>query len=77
MTVPSRRVTAVSASDPRNGGACGRLWSRTTSGVWTEEKSGTDAHVVGMSFVPNGASAFGFIGGFRSTQTQQCITRVQ
>lgn len=68
---------APSTGDVWVGGACGRLWSRTSAGAWTEEKSGTDAHVVGMSFVANGGSAYGFIGGFRNSQTQQCITRVQ
>jgi len=59
------------------GGACGRLWSRSSGGTWTEKKSGTDAHVVGLSFVADGSGARGFVGGFRNSQTQQCITSVQ
>ena len=59
------------------GGACGRLWVRSTSGVWSEVKSATDTHVLGMSFVPDGGSARGFIGGFRATNTQHCIISVQ
>ncbi len=57
------------------GGACGRMWVRSTSGSWTEVKSQTDAHVVGWSFVPGGTA--GFVAGHRSSDTQQCIVRVQ
>ncbi len=57
------------------GGACGRIWVRSTSGTWTEVKSQTDAHVVGFSFVPGGTA--GFVAGYRSSDTQQCIVRVQ
>jgi hypothetical protein len=59
------------------GGACGRVWSRSGSGSWSEIKSQTDAHVIGMSFVPDGSGAVGFIAGFRASQTQQCITSIQ
>jgi hypothetical protein len=59
------------------GGACGRLWVRHTNGSWTQVKSQTDAHVVGMSFVPAGSSAAGYIGAFRTNKSQQCIVRVQ
>jgi len=59
-------------------GACGRLWMRATTGGWTQVKSQTDAHILGMSFVPLGASdAAGYLAGFRSGPTQQCIVRVQ
>ncbi len=57
------------------GGACGRVGVRSTSGTWTEVKSQTDAHVVGFSFVPGGTA--GFVAGYRSSDTQQCIVRVQ
>jgi photosystem II stability/assembly factor-like uncharacterized protein len=59
------------------GGGCGRLWSRSSGGAWAQVKSATDAHILGLSFVPEGSSARGFIGGFRASQTQQCITSVQ
>ena len=50
----------------------------TLSGGWTQVKSQTDAHILGMSFVPLGTSnAAGYLAGFRSGPTQQCIVRVQ
>ena len=58
------------------GGACGRVWFRSGSS-WFEVQSQTDAHVLGMSFVPDGSVAVGFVAGFRASQTQQCITSVQ
>jgi photosystem II stability/assembly factor-like uncharacterized protein len=58
------------------GGACGRVWFRSGSS-WFEAQSQTDAHVMGMSFVPDGSGAVGFVAGFRASQTQQCITSVQ
>jgi photosystem II stability/assembly factor-like uncharacterized protein len=60
------------------GGACGRLWMRSTSNAWIQVKSQTDAHILGMSFVPLGTTgAAGYLGGFRSGPTQQSIVRVQ
>ncbi len=68
---------APSTNEVWVGGACGRLWKRSTSGTWTNVKSTTDAHVVGMSFVPSGSGAAGYLGCFRASQTQQSIVRVQ
>ena len=53
---------------------CGRVWKYAPQ-VWTEVKSQTDAHVVGMSFVSTGGADLGYIGGMR--QGQQCIVKVQ
>ena len=55
------------------GGACGRLWKRSVTGTWQQVKSGTDAHIVGLSF----PSATGYVAGMRKSQTQQCVTRIE
>ncbi len=55
------------------GGACGRLWKRSVTGTWQQVKSGTDAHIVGLSF----PSATGYAAGMRKSQTQQCVTRIE
>jgi photosystem II stability/assembly factor-like uncharacterized protein len=74
--VLSEVEVAPNTGDIWIGGACGRLWSKRSTG-WTEVKSGTDAHVVGLSFAADGSGARGFVGGYRDSQTQQCITSVQ
>jgi hypothetical protein len=58
------------------GGGCGRLWVHDPAGGWTQVKSQTDAHVLGMSFVNSGGTESGYMGCFRSGPTQQSIIRV-
>jgi hypothetical protein len=61
-------------------GECGRVWELlASSGQWVEHKSGTDAHVVGMSIVPRippNPGYFVYLAGQRASQTQQCLVRI-
>lgn len=75
--VLSEVEVAPNTGDVWIGGECGRIWTKSAAGGWVEAKSGTDAQVVGLSFVPDGAGARGFVGAFRDSDTQQCITTVQ
>ncbi len=68
-------VAVVSTGAVWVGGACGRMWLRSTTGTWTEVQSQTDAHVVGLSDVPSSSACY--VAGFRSSNTQQCVVRVQ
>ncbi len=69
---------APNTGDVWVGGMCGRVWVKQGTGPWVSVKSDTDAHIVGMSFVPLGTTgAAGYLAGFRASQTAQCIVRVQ
>jgi hypothetical protein len=61
------------------GGQCGRVWMRSASNSsWTVGplKTQTDAHILGMSFVPlAGGGYVGYLACFRKDQTQYCIVR--
>jgi photosystem II stability/assembly factor-like uncharacterized protein len=69
-----RALAPISASDLWVGGECGRVW-HLVSGMWTEVKSQTDAHIRGISF-PGGSSP-GFFVGYRFFQTTQALVRYQ
>jgi hypothetical protein len=58
------------------GGQCGRVWRRTAgvSGVWSEFKSQTDTHILGISF-PVCQNNYGYFWGHRTEQPQQCGVR--
>ena len=63
------------ASRPLNsdiwvGGECGRVWRRTSSGTWTELKSHTSGHVIGMSLTSSGM----FVSSMRQDETQHGLT---
>ena len=55
------------------GGMCGRVWRRTSSGVWTTfQQTQTDTHIEGIS-IPNSTNVF--CGGNREGQPAQCVVR--
>jgi photosystem II stability/assembly factor-like uncharacterized protein len=59
------------------GGQCGRVWKRTAVGAWTEFKSQTDTHILGISFGVDGSSVKGYFGGHRDEFPQGCVVRYQ
>jgi hypothetical protein len=65
------RVRVAPSGEVWTGGECGRVW-RLTGGTWQEEKSQTDAHVLGITF-PVGTPAVGYFGCHRQSDTQHSI----
>jgi photosystem II stability/assembly factor-like uncharacterized protein len=61
-----------STNDIWVGGECGRVWRRTGSGSWSELKSQTSGHVVGLSLT---ASGHVYASTMRQNETQQGLTR--
>jgi hypothetical protein len=64
------RVRVAPSGDVWTGGECGRVW-RLTGGNWQEEKSMTDAHVLGISFPPG--TTVGYFGCHRQSDTQHSV----
>jgi hypothetical protein len=59
------------------GGQCGRVWRRTSAGSWTEFKSQTNTHILGISFGVNGSSVMGYFTGDHDEFPQGCVVRYQ
>jgi len=72
--IPILNEIAVNASngDIWVGGECGRVWRRTSSGTWTEFKSNTSGHVIGMSLTSSGHL---YVSSMRQDETQHGLTR--
>ena len=64
--------TVASTQDIWITGQCGRVWRRTLSGSWTELKSQTSTHLLGISFP---SANTGYFGGLRKEQPQHCVVR--
>ncbi len=55
------------------GGQCGRIWRRTSAGVWTEfTKTQTSTHIQGISLPVAGT---GYFGGYRMEEIGHCLVR--
>jgi photosystem II stability/assembly factor-like uncharacterized protein len=63
------RVKVSPSGDVWAGGECGRVW-RLSGGTWSEQKSQTDAHVLGISLP---TASVGYFGCHRQSDTQQSI----
>jgi len=53
------------------GGECGRVWRMTSAGTWTEFKSNTSGHVIGLSLTSTGHI---FVSSMRQDETQHGLT---
>ena len=48
---PLNEVAVLSSTNVFVGGQCGRVWQGYDGPAWTEQKSQTSFHILGMSFV--------------------------
>jgi len=65
-------ATNASNGDLWVGGECGRVWRMTSSGTWTEFKSQTSGHVIGMSLTSSGHL---YVSSMRQDETQHGLVR--